>query len=163
MKLLLFTALLCLSTFAFSQETQEPEPTKNEVKVNAAYLIGGIPEFSYARILNDESAVGISLAFSIDNDIHYNFSLTPYYRFYFGEKRAGGFFIEGNTSFFSQESIIGTDEFGFGAGFSLGGKLISKSEKWTGELLLGVGRNFVNTDLIDEFYPRFGISVGRRF
>jgi len=163
MKFLLLNAVLLLSIAAFSQETNDPELAKNELKVNAAYLLGGFPEFSYSRILNDESTVGISIAFSIDSDIYYNYFVTPYYRFYFGKKRAGGFFIEGNTSLFSEESVIGTDEIGFGAGFSLGGKLISKSKKWTGELLLGVGRNFVNTDVLEGAYPRFGVSVGRRF
>ncbi len=164
MKLIILSVLFCLSTFAFSQETKDPELAKNEVKINAAYLLAGFPEFSYCRILNNESALGISIAFSIDTDIYYNFFVTPYYRFYFGKKRAGGFFIEGNVTLFSEESVIGTDEFGFGGGFSIGGKLISESKKWTGELLFGIGRNFVNTDIIDEdYYPRVGISVGRRF
>lgn len=163
MKLHLLVFLFCLSTITYSQESKEPESIKNEVKVNAAYLLGGFPEFSYARILNDESALGISIAFSLDSDINYNFFITPYYRFYFGKKRAAGFFIEGNTSLFTEESGSGSDEFGFGAGFSIGGKLISKSKKWTGELLLGIVRNFVNTDIISVAYPRFGVSVGRRF
>jgi len=29
--------------------------------------------------------------------------------------------------------------------------------------MLGVGRNFINTDVLEDAYPRFGISVGRRF
>ena len=111
----------------------------------------------------------------MDNDYDLKFMLTPYYRLFFGKKRAAGFFIEGNAAVFSgdygrdnYEDFEGgfnsdsSNETGFGLGFAIGGKLISKSN-WTGELLLGLGRTLINEDKTSEAYPRLGISIGKRF
>ena len=148
-KLSILFALL----FAISINAQEENTTTldNELKLNIAYTLAGIPEVSYERILNEESSVGVSLLIPMDNDYDLKFMLTPYYRLFFGKKRAAGFFIEGNAAVFSgdygrdnYEDFEGgfnsdsSNETGFGLGFAIGGKLISKSN-WTGELLLGLG------------------------
>jgi len=54
-----------------------------------------MPEIGYEYILNEESSVGADILFSIEKDYDFKFALTPYYRFFFGEKRAAGFFVEG--------------------------------------------------------------------
>ena len=92
-----FFILLCLSSFlfGFSQEKETVDFKRNELKGNALMLVAGAVEFTYERLLNEESAVGVSLFVSYDNNIDTNFSLTPYYRFYFGKKPAAGFFAEG--------------------------------------------------------------------
>ncbi|MEN8186035.1 MAG: DUF3575 domain-containing protein [Bacteroidota bacterium] len=169
MRRFLFLLIFSLiSTFGFSQEDPRSLESSNELKVNVLYLLGGFPEITYEKILDEESAVGISLGFSIDNDIAQNFIAIPYYRFYFGKKRAAGFFIEGNAAVFSEESnaYIGSnrteDELGLGLGISLGGKFLNK-KGWIGELVFGGGRNFINEDKINEAYPRFGITIGKRF
>jgi len=85
--LFLSIALLCaLSTF--SQETTEKNIKKNEIKINLLYFILDFPEITYERLLTDQTSLGVSVAFSIDNnnseynnnnnvenDGKYNFSL----------------------------------------------------------------------------------------
>ncbi|HET8886745.1 MAG TPA: hypothetical protein VFM70_10385 [Salinimicrobium sp.] len=176
--------LLILLGTGFFAHAQEPETTpeeesknelaKHEVKLNMGYLLGGIPEIYYERILNEESAVGISVLIPID-DVAINFLVIPYYRVYFGKKHAAGFFMEGNVAVFSEEVIYdsffddegdlqeeGENKLGMGFGIALGGKWMTKSN-WIFELTTGLGRNFVNEDVISILYPRAGISVGKRF
>ena len=83
--LFLSIAMLCaLSTF--SQETTEKTIKKNEIKINLLYFILDFPEITYERLLTDQTSLGVSVAFSIDNnnseynnnvenDGKYNFSL----------------------------------------------------------------------------------------
>lgn len=145
---------------------------RNEVKLNVGYLLGGYPEISYERILTHESSVGLSAGVNIEENV-YKISFIPYYRIYFGKKPATGFFMESNLALFSQAGReydnnrafpiqTYTNFLGFGAGIGLGGKLITKNG-FIVELLGGLGRNFVNIDAINYVYPRFGISIGKRF
>lgn len=168
----LIVALTCVN--AMAQDDQEKSDLLfNEIRLNAGYLLAGIPEISYERILSDETAVGVSIVVVVDTSINYNFGITPYGRFYFGKKRAAGFFLEANSAIYSAESDgdlyinglrveSGGSKLGFGFGLGLGGKFLTKGG-WVGELLVGVGRNFLNKEEIDEAYPRLGISIGRRF
>ncbi|MFM8741663.1 MAG: hypothetical protein ACKOC0_15890 [Cytophagales bacterium] len=142
---------------------------RNEIKLNVGYLLGGYPEISYERVLNEESSVGLSTGVNIENS-DYKFNFIPYYRVYFGKKPAAGFFMEGNLALFSLKRTeydyrrgiqTYTNFLGFGAGIGLGGKFITKNG-FIAELLGGLGRNFVNTNVINV-YPRFGISIGKRF
>ena len=58
-----------------------------------------MPELSYERLISDNSSLGASVAFSLDKkeDMDWRFSFTPYYRMFFGQKKAAGFFIEANS------------------------------------------------------------------
>jgi len=170
-------SILFVLFFAISVNAQEENTATldNELKLNIAYTLAGIPEVSYERILNEESSIGVSLLIPMDDAYDLKFMLTPYYRLFFGKKRAAGFFIEGNAAVFSGDyegdfngdfedgfNSDSSNETGFGLGFAIGGKLISKSN-WTGELLLGLGRTLINEDKTSEAYPRLGISIGKRF
>lgn len=160
-KLILLFAFLLAITINAQEQQQDETPLVNEVKLNVGYLLLGIPEFSYERVLNEESSVGISLAVSIDNEIDLNYILTPYYRFFFGKKPAAGFFIEGNAAVFSEQYNF-KNETAFGLGIAVGGKFLSK-RNWIGELHIGLGRTLINEDNTTEAYPRIGISLGKRF
>ena len=167
MKRTILLFLLSLTTIVVAQESKETENIvkNNELKLNAGYLLaGGFFETSYERILNEESAIGLSLGYAFDKSIDYEFSVVPYYRLYFGKKRAAGFFMEANGAFYSEESEDNNDmnEIGLGVGFSIGGKFITKSG-WIFELLGGGGRNFINKDKITEAYARIGLIIGKRF
>jgi hypothetical protein len=175
MKKILLIVLMGLSINAFAQEATVVKSKLNEIKVNAPYLLAGYPEVSYERIIDDESSVGISIGFSADEVFNYDFTAIPYYRFYFGKKQAAGFFIEGNGIVFSgkNESVIYDDitnnynsnnssHLGMGLGMAIGGKFLNKNG-WVGELFAGGGRNFINEDKISNAYPRFGLSIGKRF
>jgi hypothetical protein len=172
----LFLCLCCL-TFGYSQEKQQENALlrKNELKLNAAFLIAGAFEVSYERIIDDESAFGTSLFLTANDDISNKFMLTPYYRYYFGRKPAAGFFAEGFGSINTYENKIynylsslsydyrtekTTD---FALGFGLGGKWITKKGV-VFEIYSGVGRNLINSDNSDfQIIGRGAISVGYRF
>jgi len=176
-KIILSITLFLITFNTIAQE--EEKQSNNEIKLNVAYLIAGIPEIGYEYILNEESSVGVDLMFSIDNDIDFKFAFTPYYRFFFGEKRAAGFFVEGfgmvnvteNDLYYDYSVDGGTfDSSGdnitdFALGVAVGGKFLTSSG-FIFEIYGGVGRNlFNNNDYYDdyEFMPRFGATVGKRF
>jgi hypothetical protein len=180
--LLLF---LTLSIAVFSQEEKEvdsesasteKEFSKNEIKLNVAYVLIGHPEITYERFLSDESAIGLSAAFSIDKDVPFNYSGIAYYRFYFGKKPASGFFIEANGGVFSvryeyhdyhtpeyQEIISRINDTGTGAGAALGVKFITK-KGWVGEFVIGGLRTFMFDNKNNlSIYPRLGLTIGKKF
>ncbi len=141
------------------------DPGKNELKINAVYLLAGYPEITYERILGEESSVGMSVGFALDESFGLNFGMFPYYRLFFGKKRAAGFFVEGNGALYSEQLDLPTGEAtktAAGLGLALGGKFLTKGG-WVAELYAGAGRNFLNTDDLSAVYPRFGIQIGKRF
>lgn len=183
-KTLLLILLLC-SVLGNSQETKKFELVKNELKSNALFLILGQPEFTYERILTNESGIGVSVNFALEKDFETTFSITPYYRFYFGKKPAAGFFVEGfamlNTLEIDDYSYLNYDfptdtyttitEKGdnyadFALGFGVGFKLLSKRGLVL-EANGGIGRNLLNSEKNDfyghTFVGRGGITIGYRF
>ena len=93
MKKSLLLLCLCFLNFGYSQE--KVDFTKNEIKGNSFFLVLGAVEVTYERILNEDSGLGVALFFVNEEDFDTSFSLTPYYRAYFGKKLAAGFFVEG--------------------------------------------------------------------
>lgn len=172
MKKLLVVLSLSLCAIGYSQETKKIDFPKNEIKGNAFLLVVGALEFTYERLLNEESGVGVSLFVAYDKDINTDFSISPYYRFYFGEKPAAGFFVEGFGMLNSYESYIYNNNWSnnnmekrtdFALGFGVGGKWIT-AKGLLFEINAGVGRNLFNsTDTDNEFVGRGGITVGYRF
>ncbi len=179
MKKIITSIILFLIVFNAVAQEEQKEP-KNEIKLNVAYLIGGIPEVGYEYLINEESSVGADLLFSIDNDVDFLFAFTPYYRFYFGKKRAAGFFVEGFGMLNVTESYLdyyynGYDEYwpdnnrsenntNFALGIAVGAKFLTKGG-FVFEFYGGVGRNLHETSSYDdyEFVPRFGVTLGKRF
>lgn len=183
--------LLLLLTINFCSYSQEKEPVsfnKNEIKLNALMLIAGAFEVTYEHLLNDESGVGVSVFASFDKDFDTKFSLTPYYRFYFGKKPASGFFMEGFGMLNSYERQ-GDDNYDyntgaigngvpdkritdFALGFGLGSKWVTK-RGFMFEINGGVGRNLFNSSNDDnggynddeeyQIVGRIGFSIGYRF
>ena len=165
MKNLITILALTSSVLAYSQSEN------NELKVNILYTALGAPELSYERILSDNSAIGASLAFSIDSkdNMDLSFGLTPYYRMFFGQKKAAGFFIEANTMFINYIDSISYSsncsptynmKTGFGLGAAAGAKFLTKNNL-IGEIYGGLGRVFGDNSI--GAYPRFGITLGKRF
>ena len=169
-KFKLTSLLFFISLALFAQENNEP--AKNEIKLNAVYLIAGIPEIGYEYFMNEESSLGIDLLFAID-DSDIRFATTPYYRLYFGKKPNTGFFAEGfgmlnisesyellyfNNLDVVEESVNETD---FALGVAIGGKFIT-TKGLTFEFYGGIGRNLFNENSI-ETVPRFGLTFGKRF
>ncbi len=156
-----------------SQINEDPYLAKHEVKLNALMLVAGAVEVGYEYLLNDESGVGISAFVAYDEDIKDNiqYYISPYYRYYFGKKYAGGFFLEGfamlNNSerdldiFFDDDEDDWVTDLALGIG--LGGKWITK-KGFVGEINYGIGRNLFKADESEfDFIGKFGISIGYRF
>ncbi|PIA78617.1 hypothetical protein BFR04_03525 [Gaetbulibacter sp. 4G1] len=177
--LLLLVAIL-LSTSLFSQEETNDETISsenfNEFKLNGLYLVLGAFDVTYERTINEESAFGLNVFLPFDDDVNddVNYYISPYYRFYFGNKYAAGFFVEGFGMLNSiNDYRLSSDGFDtilqeenitdFALGIGLGGKWITNSG-FIGELNLGFGRNLFNNDRYDyEIIGKIGISVGYRF
>jgi hypothetical protein len=156
----------------------------NEIKLNGLYLVVGAFEVNYERTLNEESGVGLNVFIPFDEDLKedINFYVSPYYRLYFGKKYAGGFFVEGfamlssyNDTQFKEFGVFGSalDPFfvdtyeekiiDFALGIGIGGKWITNNG-FIGELNLGFGRNFFNSEESGvEITGKVGISIGYRF
>lgn len=185
-KIYTLTIFIFLSFCGFAQKdsikvarktTTLAEDGKNEIKINLFTTILGLGEINYERLLNDNSGVGLAFNFAIDDNIDMRLAFIPHYRAYFGGKKANGFFIEANAAVISMRESIYTyynngnmngnfyttvenkNKSNFGLGAAAGGKFLTKNGL-LGEAYLGIGRQFGSNG---EFYPRVGISLGKRF
>lgn len=162
-----------LSTFAQEQEEIESSIGSNELKINMVSLIGfKWIDFSYERLINDESSFGIGTLFALDDNTedYRTFSLTPYYRQFFSRKYAEGFFVEAFTMIHAAKNDFYDNSGNFienknytdlAVGISTGYKVISR-RGFAAEVYLGIGRNLLNKSDF-EVVGRGGISIGKRF
>lgn len=134
---------------------------KNELRVNAFYTLFGLPEISYERILSNKTSFGLSLSIPLAYGNGYDAIINPYYRLYFGNKKAAGFFIEGVGSIVYDKHYI-DEEFSLGLGLSFGGKFLNK-KGWIGEINIGLIGHIINAHFNEQAYPRMGITFGKRF
>ena len=171
-KIALLLLLLSLTFTSISQEKEDKYPQdinkKTEIKINALTLLAAEwLDFSYERLIDEESSFGIAATLNTDTSVsNLKYSITPFYRRYFSEKYARGFFVEGFGMLFSAKDDFFINnskkyETGFGVGISIGGKFVSK-KGFSTEILLGLGRNFSDTDYTNTI-GRIGISLGYRF
>lgn len=180
MKKSLFILALLFSFFATNAQngTSNQYKKQDEIKVDIIQpLISGSVEAVYERNLNSKSSLGVSGLYmftdKIDEDM--NYSLTPYYRRYFGKKYAAGFFLEGFGTFSSidgkevydtEEPLTYTenpDVYDLSLGIGLGSKWITKSG-FIFEFNFGYGRQLFNADKTDhDQLIRYGIKLGYRF
>jgi len=176
MKKLLILLCLTVFTFGYSQDKETPNFNKNEIKGNALFLVLGGIDVSYEHLLNEDSGIGVSLFFNDGENFETTFSLTPYYRAYFGEKPAAGFFVEAfsmissgkNGSYYTYDYTSTSSYFtegekysGFALGFGVGSKWIH-SRGFIFEINAGIGRNLFGTNNT-EIVGRGGITLGYRF
>lgn len=174
--LLIIIGIICLK----SSDAQSIKKIKNqEIRFNVPLAIYGLPELSYERIVEENMGLGVSLSFAVDKPRDYmtdkgipeRWIICSYYRLYFGEKQARGFYVEGNMALASQKELNGYDYLtsknlpsrtttGFGFGAALGVKLITKNG-YVGDFYAGWGRLF--GDNIYNSYPRLGICLGKRY
>jgi hypothetical protein len=174
--------LLIFTTFiGFAQEELF---LKNEIRINALNLMMFKSlDLTYERALNDESSIGVNSMFSLDGSSRFDkdgpyyyegFTLTPYYRIYFGKKDNAGFFAEGFVMLASGKydhyyyDSIGEYDYEFhdftdlAIGFSVGAKFLSK-RNFVGNIHAGVGRYFIEDEFAPSVVGRFSISFGWRF
>lgn len=193
MKKIALLIVLLASIFTYSQENDfkyiQDENKKTELKISTTSLIAlAAIDISYERLINKETSYGVSVFIGtnvddIDIDLPKDFSITPFFRWFFNERSfARGFFVEGfgmlnsfsNTDYdFSRDfqgnfisNEVESNSVQFALGVSVGGKFVIKSG-FTAEVFLGVGRNLLGEDNSfygdHEFVSRGGISLGYRF
>jgi len=181
MKKLSLLAILFISSISIfaQQNDNDYSLMKKEVKINMSNLIGfKWLDVGYERILNEESSIGFGTLFSLDGDMdgldeYRTFSLTPYYRHFFSNKYAQGFFVEAFTMLHSgkeehyysnsgpYDSYVEEKYTDFAAGISVGAKFITK-RGFIAEIYAGIGRDLLGQSDI-EVVGRGGISIGYRF
>jgi hypothetical protein len=187
MKKLIF---ICALAHMFNVSAQERYTPKNELRFNPIYSLNTnsvFPEVSYERSLSHRSALGISVGvllgsdekFSyVDDFIRQDFSVLPYYRHYFGKEVTSGFFLEGNSIVLSREPTVDEDKpWKFGLGLGIGCKFELKNS-WNIDFVIGGGAIFqgqkdgssaddavvvVPFSDLPDFYPRLGLTIGKRF
>lgn len=148
----------------------------HEPKLNLAYLILGNFDVSYEQLISQESGIGLNLMIPFDDYVEWNinYNLTGYYRFYFGNNYADGFFGEAFANLNSVEDVISNanntgkidkDITDLALGLSGGYKLVSKSGVIL-EVFIGGGRNLFsefNSERNFDFVLRTGLNIGYRF
>jgi len=187
-------AIWLTSLFMFGQEYDFKYPQdankKTEIKLSVTSLIA-IAAFdaSYERLVNEGTSYGVSIFFNTDknNNIDFpkEFSITPYYRWFFSERTfARGFFVEGfgvlntvedsyyenfynTTTNYTSSNRIDKTLVRFALGVSVGGKFTVRNG-FTTEVFLGIGRNLLgDIDAVEyageNIISRGGVSLGYRF
>ena len=163
MKSFILAALLFFGWAARSQQPDSADSANNEIKVNLLTTLLEFPEFSYERITGDNTSVGMSLGFALNDEIGLRFGALPYFRMYFGEGHARGFFVELNAAVITERDVEFVDFDTQDETARAMGKFLTTSGGWIGEVYLGVGRYLNNGSDFDWGYPRIGISIGKRF
>lgn len=182
MKYCITAFVLLFAFFVFAQDGYEssysenssfdPSSEKNEIRMNGLDLLASPAlNVSYERILNVSSGYGASLFIDFGDDVYdEDFSITPFYRFYFLNETdfgASGLFGEVFTSFTSgkNDNFIGpsSDEEFFDISIGLGG-----GKKWVNqngfsfELGAGVGRYLLDNSR-EDVDVNLSVSIGKRF
>ena len=174
-KKFLLLALL-VSFLGFSQTKNLSIERKNDVMINPIFLVLGVGNISYERILNENSGIGVNTLFIIDDYFvtldSNTFQLAPYFHYYFGKKPASGFFIGAFANISSSDvenyhySTTGSyhtidKETAFGLGFKFGGKWSLKNNLLF-ELSTGIGRN-LSGNTADKIVSTGMLGIGYRF
>jgi hypothetical protein len=123
--------------------------------------------FYYERVVDASNGYGVSVFADLgDNEVSYqNFSVNPYYRFYFFNRKdygARGLFVEAFSSLASVSFYDLEDEFQISLGMSVGRKWVNRNG-FTFESFLGFGRYLLNPNETHEAHGRIGLSLGKRF
>lgn len=161
-----------------AQNDNSENQKKNELKLNVLLPLTGALEGTYERNLNKKSSLGVSIFTVFNNDKSnddLNYSVSPYYRRYFGKKFASGFFaegfgmlssIDGKKIYDTNDNSIfteGSDVIGFSLGLGLGSKWVTKSG-FIFEVNAGWGKLLFNADKTDHTQVvRLGFHLGYRF
>lgn len=183
MKKTLLSVIILFSFFVGKAQNKNdtlanPYEKKNEVILDLiGPTLGGGINASFERYFNNKSSLGITFFYIYDStkESDMNYSISPYYRRYFGKKYASGFFVEGfgmvmsidgkkvydtpeKLTFTENPSVINLS---IGAGF--GWKGVTKSG-FTYGANLGWGKMLFNADKTDHTQvAKYCLNIGYRF
>jgi len=193
MKNLIPVLFLLLGPSSFSQEPVTENETiyrrdtaKNELSIGALNLVVfGALDLAYERILTPNSSWAVEafiLALDRNNEdlgdaYSKDYSLTGKYKYFFGERSAWGFYVNGlamissgeydndyyvydgnGTSYYRSDATNYTD---FALGFGLGGKFVAK-QGFVFDLSAGIGRNLFSSDS-PTIVGQLNANLGYRF
>lgn len=182
-KSFLIGALCALSTMGYAQDSEEKgianlQDRKHELRIDALEAVAGPAiDISYEYVLSKYSGFGATVWYSFDedNDNYFidsgqKFAITPYYRQYFFNKKdygARGFYAEGLLQLAfgddaDNDPALDTSWTGFGIGFALGQKWVSKNG-FVIDLNFGIGRYLDSGEFGPDAFARGGIGFGYRF
>jgi hypothetical protein len=183
--------LLCLNSFSQEPVTENQtiykrDTAKNELSIGALNLVVfGALDLAYERILTPNSSWAVEafiLALDRNNEdlgdaYSKDYSLTGKFKYFFGERSAWGFYVNGlamissgednndyyeydqsGTSFYVNDSKSYTD---FALGFGLGGKFVAK-QGFVFDLSAGIGRNLFSSNS-PTIVGQFNANLGYRF
>jgi hypothetical protein len=189
--LFLFASLLTFSqgitteteTTSSEEEVYKREIAKNELSIGAFNLVAfGALDISYERIMTQNSSWALeAFVLALNNEdigdpYEKDFSLTGKYKYFFGERTAWGFYVNGlamissgefrttDETFVNGNYFYDTEEkkyTDFALGFGLGGKFVSKQGFFL-DLSTGIGRNLFSEDS-PTIVGQFNVNLGFRF
>ncbi len=182
-------ALISIFLISFSVQSQIQEETlykrdiaKNELSIGAFNLVAfGALDVAYERILTPNTSwalEGFIWALNRDNEdiseaYSKDFSLTGKYKYFFGERTAWGFYVNGLAMISSGEydkDVLQSDGWyeyetenytDFALGFGLGGKFVSQQGFFL-DLGAGIGRNLFSNNS-PTIVGQFNVNLGFRF
>ncbi len=177
-KHLLGLLLSVLSSGIYAQQNNKKDATfyqkQNEIKLNGLRLLLGAAELDYQYLINEESGVGVDVSYTFDDaDLVSNWYIAPYYRQYFGDGYASGFFVEGFSYLNSMDDDIYEDDdyisytteenvIDLALGIGVGVKIVT-GRNFTLEVDLEVGRQLFNTNRDYDIIAKGGLQLGYRF
>lgn len=168
-----------------SQEVYKRDITKNELSIGALNLVAfGALDVAYERIVTSNSSWAVEafiLALNRDNEdlddaFNKDFSITGKYKYFFGDRTAWGFYVNGfamvsSGEYDSYEEILVNGNFmgrntsdnytDLALGFGLGGKFVAKQGFFL-DLSAGIGRNLLD-DNSPTIVGQFNVNLGFRF
>lgn len=193
MKNIITLTLLFLSFTTFAQQDLPREEevfkrdiAKNELSIGAFNLVAfGALDIAYERITSPNTSwaiEGFILALNRENenvsDVYTrNASLTGKYKYFFGDRSAWGFYVNGlamlssgkytnwDDNYYREDLVYQAPEENnytdFALGFGLGGKFVAKQGFFL-DLGTGIGRNLFNNDA-PTIVGQFNVNLGIRF
>lgn len=197
MKKFSFIFLVLVSFAAFSQDNseeltvQEPiqqtsiyqrEIAKNELSIGALNLVAfGALDIAYERIVSPNTSWAVEtfiLALNRDNEdiaeaYRKDFSVTGKIKYFFGERTAWGFYVNGlamistgenEDEYYSPDGSFQTETEKYtdlALGFGLGGKFVA-TQGFFVDLNAGIGRNLFSSES-PTIIGQFGVNLGYRF
>lgn len=172
MKRILFL-LLCFCSFKIAAQAYAPFNNGQEVKLNIGlFLATSTVEGSYEYFFSEDTSIGGTIYFDNDaNDFNGSFGIGPNFRAYFGYAPKSGFFAEAFGLYYRgeekrDENELGSRDINYSTaaiGIGVGNKWVTRSDRFTVEANIGLGRNINAADFQNPFIFRAGLSVGFRF
>ena len=137
-----------------------------EIKIDLPHLLAPALKVEYESLLNDTTGLGVAGYIALNDDLDTRAYLLAFFRWYFGNEPGSGFFTEAHIGvsggvyhddiWYDEKNNYGS----IGLGVALGNKYVAKNDVVL-DIFIGAGRNI--SDGAPDFYPRWGLTIGKRF